>query len=98
MEKVKVTLSDVEHVAWLARLEITEEEKELFTHHLNQILAYMEKLNELDTTDVEPTTHILPRKNVFRKDEVTTSLPQEEVLKISPEIERNHFKVPRIIE
>jgi len=98
MEKVKVTLQNVEHVAWLARLEIPEDEKELFTHHLNQILTYMEKLNELNTEEVEPTAHILPLKNVFRRDQVVPSLPQKDVLEMAPEAERGHVKVPRIIE
>jgi aspartyl-tRNA(Asn)/glutamyl-tRNA(Gln) amidotransferase subunit C len=89
---------DIEKVARLARLELSEEEKETFGNQLEQILTYMEQLNRLDTTGVEPTSHAIPIQNAFRKDEARPSFPQEEVLGISPEKEGGHFKVPRIIE
>jgi len=89
---------DIEKVARLARLELSEGEKETFGNQLEQILAYMEQLNQLDTTGVEPTSHAIPIYNVFREDEVKPSIPQEEVLGISPDEEDGHFKVPRIIE
>jgi aspartyl-tRNA(Asn)/glutamyl-tRNA(Gln) amidotransferase subunit C len=89
---------DIEKVARLARLELSEEEKETFGNQLEQILNYMEQLNQLDTTGVEPTSHAIPIHNVFREDEVKASFPQEEVLGISPDEEFGHFKVPRIIE
>ncbi|MGZ3525460.1 MAG: Asp-tRNA(Asn)/Glu-tRNA(Gln) amidotransferase subunit GatC, partial [Thermodesulfobacteriota bacterium] len=63
-----------------------------------QILTYMEQLNRLDTTGVEPASHAVPIYNVFREDEVKPSIPQEEVLAIAPDEEDGHFKVPRIIE
>jgi aspartyl-tRNA(Asn)/glutamyl-tRNA(Gln) amidotransferase subunit C len=89
---------DIEKVARLARLELSEEEKVTFGSQLEQILTYMEQLNRLDTSGVEPTSHAIPVSNVFREDEVRPSVPQEEVLAIAPEEEDGHFKVPRIIE
>jgi aspartyl-tRNA(Asn)/glutamyl-tRNA(Gln) amidotransferase subunit C len=89
---------DIEKVARLARLELSEEEKVTFGNQLEQILTYMEQLNRLDTTGVEPTSHAIPIHNVFREDEPGPSFPQEEVLNISPNQENGHFKVPRIIE
>jgi aspartyl-tRNA(Asn)/glutamyl-tRNA(Gln) amidotransferase subunit C len=89
---------DIEKVAKLARLELSEEEKVTFGNQLEQILTYMEQLNRLDTTGVEPTSHAIPIHNAFREDETRPSFPQEEVLSISPDQENGHFKVPRIIE
>jgi len=89
---------DIEKVARLARLELTEEEKVTFGNQLEQILNYMEQLNGLDTTGVEPTSHAIPISNVFKEDEVRPSFPQKEVLAIAPDQEDGHFKVPKIIE
>ena len=89
---------DIEKVARLARLELSEEEKVTFGDQLEQILTYMEQLNRLDTAGVEPTSHAIPIHNAFREDETRPSFPQEEVLSISPDQEDGHFKVPRIIE
>ena len=89
---------DIEKVARLARLELSEEEKKTFGNQLEQILTYMEQLNRLDTTGVEPTSHAIPIQNAFRGDETKPSFPQEEVLGIGPDQEEGYFKVPRIIE
>jgi aspartyl-tRNA(Asn)/glutamyl-tRNA(Gln) amidotransferase subunit C len=89
---------DIEKVARLARLELSEEEKKTFGNQLEQILTHMEQLNQLDTTGVEPTSHAIPVSNVYREDEVKASFSQEEVLAIAPDQEDGHFKVPRIIE
>jgi aspartyl-tRNA(Asn)/glutamyl-tRNA(Gln) amidotransferase subunit C len=89
---------DIEKVARLARLELSEEEKETFANQLEQILTHMEQLNQLDTNGVEPTSHAIPVYNVFREDEVKASFSQEEVLAIAPDQEDGHLKVPRIIE
>jgi len=89
---------DIEKVARLARLELSEDEKETFENQMEQILTYMEQLNRIDTTGVEPTSHAIPICNVFREDEVKPSFSQEEVLAITPDEEDGHFKVPRIIE
>lgn len=83
----------VEKMALLARLSITEEEKEAFTHQLATILDFAASLNQLPTEDVEPLAHVLPVHNVFREDEVRPSLPRERVLG-----EEEYFKVPKIIE
>ncbi|WP_422444414.1 Asp-tRNA(Asn)/Glu-tRNA(Gln) amidotransferase subunit GatC [Thermoanaerobacterium sp. DL9XJH110] len=95
---MRITKETVEHVANLARLYLSEEEKAEMTDKLNSILEYMEKLNELDTEDVPPTAHVIPIKNVFRDDRVRESLPVEEVLKNAPDKDKNFFRVPRIIE
>ena len=96
-----MTIKDVEHVAKLARLEFTDAEKEKFTHQLNQILAYMQKLNELDTTNVEPLSHVIelspPRGEMFREDTVRPSYPVEEILKNAPARTEKFFKVPKVI-
>jgi len=89
---------DIEKVAKLARLELSEDEKKMFGSQMEQILTYMEQLNRIDTTGVEPMSHAIPIHNVFREDEVKVSVPQEEVLAIAPDQEDGHFKVPRIIE
>ncbi|MFQ6091590.1 MAG: Asp-tRNA(Asn)/Glu-tRNA(Gln) amidotransferase subunit GatC [bacterium] len=93
-----VAKRDVEKVAKLARLQFSEEEKEKLVAQLNRILKYMEKLNELDTTDVEPTTHVVPLKNVFRQDVVKPSLPREKALANAPAKEDGFFKVPKVID
>ena len=93
-----VTRKEVQKVADLARLRLDEQEMEEMTSQLNDILDYFEKLKELDTEDVEPLSHVLPLKNVFREDVVEPSLTQEEALRNAPEKGRGHFKVPRVID
>ncbi len=89
---------DIEKVARLARIELSEEEREAFRRQLGKVLEYMEQLNRVDTSEVEPTSHTTPVFNVFREDEIRISSSQEEVLGIAPEEEDGHFRVPRIIE
>jgi aspartyl-tRNA(Asn)/glutamyl-tRNA(Gln) amidotransferase subunit C len=93
-----ITRQDVEHVAELARLELTAAEKDQFIAQLNSILTYIEKLNELNTTDVEPTSHVIPVSNVFRDDQVRPSLERGLALQNAPQESHFFFKVPRIIE
>jgi aspartyl-tRNA(Asn)/glutamyl-tRNA(Gln) amidotransferase subunit C len=93
-----ITREDVEHVAELARLELTAAEKERFIAQLNSILTYIDELNELNTVDVEPTSHVIPMSNVLRNDEVRPSLDCAKVLHNAPEESHFFFKVPRIIE
>src|SRR5574337_155012 len=95
---MKITLQEVEHVARLARLELTAEEKERMRAQLDSILSYIDKLNELDTSAVEPTSHVLPMTNVFREDEVTPPLSQEAALMNGPDRHDLFFRVPRILE
>jgi len=95
---MSISIQDVEHVAKLARLELRQEEKETFTEQLNAILKYMDKLNELDTSNVQPTSHVLPLVNVMREDEPRESLPIEKVMLNAPDEEDGQFKVPAVIE
>jgi len=95
---MRITKEEVEHVANLARLALSEDEKEALAAQLNKILEYADKLKELNTEGVNPTAHPLPVKNVFREDEVRPSLPVEDVLSNAPQREGDYFKVPRIVE
>lgn len=95
---MKITKQEVDHVAKLARLELSEQEQEKFTDQLSNILTYVEKLNELDTAGVEPTSHVLDIKNVMRDDVPAASLPQERALANAPDKAAGHYKVPKIIE
>lgn len=95
---MSITIKDVEHVANLARLELSDAEKEQFAGQLNAILKYAEKLNELDTDGVEPTSHVLSLANVMREDETRPSWPIEKVLLNAPEEEDGQFKVPAVLE
>lgn len=95
---MKITREEVEHVAVLARLKFSEEEKERFTLQLNSILEYMGKLGELNTAQVEPTYHAVAQSNVFRDDVVKPCLPQELTLSNAPDAEGGLFRVPKIIE
>ncbi|RKP45801.1 Asp-tRNA(Asn)/Glu-tRNA(Gln) amidotransferase subunit GatC [Cohnella endophytica] len=95
---MSITIKDVEHVANLARLELSDTEKEQFAGQLNAILKYAEKLNELDTEGIEPTSHVLPLANVMREDVVKPSWPIEKVLLNAPEDEEGQFKVPAVLE
>lgn len=94
----RISKEQVEHVAHLARLAITEEETEMFTKQLDAIITYAEQLNELDTTGVKPTTHVLEVKNVMREDKPTKGLPREEVLKNAPDHQDGQVRVPSILE
>jgi aspartyl-tRNA(Asn)/glutamyl-tRNA(Gln) amidotransferase subunit C len=94
----KITREEVEHVARLARLALSAEEKAEMTAQLDAILAYMDKLNEVDTTGVEPTTTVIPMVSVMRDDAVRPSLSQDEALANAPDREDSFFRVPRIIE
>jgi len=89
---------DVEHVARLARLALTDDEIERMREQLNGILSYIEKLNELDTDGIEPTSHAVPMLNVMREDEPGPCLPRDEALANAPDRSGEFFRVPRIIE
>jgi aspartyl-tRNA(Asn)/glutamyl-tRNA(Gln) amidotransferase subunit C len=95
---VKISKQEVEHVAKLARLELSEQEKEKLTDQLSNILTYVETLNSLDTKGVEPTSHVLDLKNVMRDDVAEPGLTQEQALANAPDKAAGHFKVPKIIE
>lgn len=95
---MSINKKDVLHVADLARLALSEAEIDLYTSQLQRILSYVEKLSELDTKGVEPTTYTVPPKTAFREDKTKDSLPHEEALRNAPASERGCFKVPKIIE
>ena len=88
---------DVQYVAKLARLEITDQETAKYTQQLGNILDYVQQLSKLDTSNVEPLAHVLDLKNVTRVDKVAPSLTQQEVLSNGPEIQSGHFRVPKIM-
>jgi aspartyl-tRNA(Asn)/glutamyl-tRNA(Gln) amidotransferase subunit C len=89
---------DIEHVARLARLELTDQEKERLREQLGVILENAAKVGEVATDDVPPTAYAIPRSNVLRPDEVTPSLTTAEVLANAPEVASDRFQVPRIVE
>lgn len=91
-----ITVKDVEHVAKLARLELTEDEKEKFTKQLGDVLKYVEMMNEVDTTDVKPMAHAFDFVNVMREDKVVYEQTKEELMKNAPEEENGFFRVPKI--
>lgn len=93
----RISTEQVKHVANLARLAITEEETEKFTKQLDAIITFAEQLNELDTENIEPTSHVLDMKNVLREDIPQKGLPQQEVLKNAPEHQDGQIKVPSIL-
>jgi len=94
----EITVEDIEYVCELARLELTDQEKQHLTPQLKDIIKYVEKLNELDTENVEPTSHVLPLKNVLRHDKLAESLDQQEVLDMAPKAHDGTFRVARVIE
>lgn len=94
---MKISKKEVEHVAHLARLNLTGDELEKMTKQLDNILSYFDKLSELDTDNVPPTTHVFAVKNAFRDDAVKESLQQGEALKNGPQQNGETFQVPRII-
>ena len=95
---MQITKEEVEKVAKLARLELTEVEKTAFTKQLSQILTHVETLKQYDTAGVEPTATVLGQVNVFRTDEVRPSLPVEKAVANAPESAEGFFIVPKIIE
>jgi aspartyl-tRNA(Asn)/glutamyl-tRNA(Gln) amidotransferase subunit C len=95
---LKLTREEVSQIAFLARLELSDEEMETLGGHLNRLLENFDKLRELDTENVEPTSHTIPVRNVFRPDEVRPSFAQDEVLANAPEPVAGTFQVPRIVE
>jgi len=97
MKRQHLSKKEVEHVAWLAHIELSDKEKALFTEQFNEILDYFKKIDEVDTEGVEPTYHVLDLKNVSRTDETTPSLPIEEALRNAPKKEKKFIKAPRIV-
>jgi len=97
MKKQHLSKKEVEHIAWLAHIELSDKEKPLFTEQFNEILDYFKKIDEVDTEGVEPTYHVLDLENVSRTDETSPSLPIEEALKNAPKKDGKFIKAPRIV-
>lgn len=93
-----ITEKDVEHVATLARLALTDKEKERFTKQLDDILEHFQQsLKRLNTENVQPTAHVLPLQNIYREDQVGDHTPLEDALANCPDREENYFRVPKIV-
>jgi len=93
-----ISKETVQYVANLARIKLTDQELEKFSHQLNDILRYIDQLNEVNISKIPPTAHVLPIKNVKRKDNLNKSFRNKEILKNAPQKEGNFFKVPKVIE
>ncbi|MFQ5761518.1 MAG: Asp-tRNA(Asn)/Glu-tRNA(Gln) amidotransferase subunit GatC [Candidatus Bathyarchaeia archaeon] len=95
--KNAISREEVEHLAWLARLELTDDEKDLFTRQLNDIIDYFSSLEELDTEDAPSQLHVLELTDVFREDEPKPCLPREKILKMAPKIQEAYIKAPKMV-
>ena len=95
---MKLSSKEVEYVARLARLNITDKETDKFTAQLNDILGYIDKLNEIDTTGVEPMTHAIAVTNAFREDNIVDSIGTEKSLSNAPDGRGEFFRVPKVID
>jgi len=93
----RISRDEIMHVAWLAHVEVSEEEKDTFTEQFNKILGFFRKIDEADTEGVLPTYQVLDLINVQRLDEVRESLPEDEPLKNAPRKEERFFRSPRIV-
>lgn len=95
---MSVSIEEVRYIAALARLEFSESEEERLAREMSKILGYMDKLNELDTTGVEPMSHVLDLRNVFRPDAHEQRISHEEALRNAPDTDGEYFRVPKVIE
>ncbi len=95
---MEIKKEQVEYLAGLAGIELSEAEKETFSRQLLRIIAYVDKLNELDLSDVPPTAHTQNLTNVFREDECRPGLPQDVALGMAPDRQGDYFRVPRVIK
>ena len=93
-----ISREEVEHVAFLARLGLTDAEKQTLQEQLSAILEHMRTINELDTSQIPPTAQVIPLRNVMRPDEPQPSLPMNEVLRNAPDREGDFFRVPHVLE
>jgi aspartyl-tRNA(Asn)/glutamyl-tRNA(Gln) amidotransferase subunit C len=93
-----IDIKQIEQIANLSRIKLTEDEKDIFREQLTDILGYIEKLNELDTDDVQPMAYATSIKNVFREDQQKSSFPRQEILELSPSSANGFFKVPKVLE
>lgn len=94
---IRISEKEVEHIAWLARIQLSEEEKKLFTEQFNTILEYFKIIDAVKTDDVSPTFNVVDLANILREDVVKPSLSKDEALKNAPKKEKGYFKAPKII-
>ena len=94
----RISIEEVKHVAHLARLAITDEEAAMFTEQLDSIISFAEELNEVDTENVKPTTHVLQMKNIMREDVPDKGLPVEDIVKNAPDHKDGYIRVPSILD
>jgi len=95
---MRITVADVEYVARLARLTLSKDETDLFAGQMDAILGYVDKLNELDTADIRPTSHAVPMENAFREDAVRPSIGVGKALENAPDRVDSFYRVPKVIE
>lgn len=95
---MKISKEMVKHIALLSRLQLHEKEIETYQEQLSRIIDYVEKLNEVNTSEIEPTSHVLALNNVFREDIVKNSISRQEALRNAPDSTDKFFRVPKIIE
>ena len=95
---MKITKEQVEHVANLARLNLTEEEKEQMTRDMGAIIEFADQINSLDIADVKPTDHVIPINNVFREDVTAPSMNRDKLLSNAPNTANGCFSVPKVVE
>ena len=95
---MSLTIEEVEHIADLARLELTEQEQTLYREQLSAVLDHIAQLQSLDTRDIPPTFSVLPTRSVLRTDQVRPSLSQEDLLRNAPDTEDHQFRVPPVLE
>lgn len=94
---MKIDENQITHVSNLARLNLKEDEKHEFSKQLSDIISYVEKISELDTSNVKPVDHIEDIKNIFREDTVSKSIDRDEINKVAPKFEDGHFIVPKVL-
>jgi len=94
---MSLTLQEVEHIAELARLALTDEEKAAYRQQLSAVLEYVARLQALDTTDIPPTSSVLPPQSPLRTDRVEPSLPRERLLENAPQAQDGQFRVPPVL-
>lgn len=95
---MELDIKQIEQVATLSRIKLTDDEKIFFRDQLTGILGYIEKLNEIDTDNVQPMAYATSIKNVFREDQQTSSFPRQKILELSPLSTNGFFKVPKVLE
>lgn len=93
----RISEKEVEHIAWLAKIEVSDEEKRLFTRNFNSILEYFKIIDEAETKDVPPTYHAFEMVNILRKDSVEPSLSRDKAIANASSMEKGFFKAPKIL-